>query len=131
MHQLDNTNALLYAAKSYDNSQCFETVEFYDDLNRFKYIKRLLNKWRTSNTLKERLLVNHLIVLYNVFGNQAATRLLFLKLEGYYSELLPFLDLMNKTPNIVQAIGIPPTDIDTRQIDRDIRIVKLLSERIQ
>ena len=104
MHQLDNTNALLYAAKSYDNSQCFETVEFYDDLNRFKYIKRLLNKWRTSNTLKERLLVNHLIVLYNVFGNQAATRLLFLKLRGYYSELLPFLDLMNKTPNIVQAI---------------------------
>ena len=63
---LDESNFLLYAAKHYDNPQCFDTVEFYEDLNRFKYLKRLFNKYRDGGELKERLILNHVMVLYNL-----------------------------------------------------------------
>ena len=78
--KLDETNFLLYAAKHYDNPQCFDTLEFYEDLARFKYIKRLFNRYEETGELKERLVVNHLIILYNVFG-EAATPLLFFKID--------------------------------------------------
>ena len=81
--KVDETNFLLYAAKHYDNPHCYDTVEFYEDLNRFKYIKRLLNKYQESGDIKERLIINHLTVIYNVFGAVAGTRLLFLKLREH------------------------------------------------
>ena len=61
---LDNSNFLLYAAKHYDNPQCFDTKEFYDDLKRFKYLKRLFNRYKETGDLKERLIINHLQILY-------------------------------------------------------------------
>jgi len=77
MQQLDDTNFMLYAAAHYDNPQCYDTDEFYDDLKRFKYLKRLLNRYKETGELKERLILNHLTVIYNVFGSTPATRLLF------------------------------------------------------
>ena len=68
MDKLDEFNFLLYAAKHYDNPQCYDTVEFYDDLKRFKYIKRLLNRYVEEGDLKERLILNHIIVLNNEIG---------------------------------------------------------------
>ena len=68
MQQLDDTNFMLYAAAHYDNPQCYDTDEFYDDLKRFKYLKRLLNRYKETGELKERLILNHLTVIYNVFG---------------------------------------------------------------
>ena len=67
LEKLDETNFLLYCAKYYDNPQCFDTQEFYDDMNRIKYIKRLFNKYYESGELKERLIINHIVVLCNVF----------------------------------------------------------------
>lgn len=95
---LDENNFLLYAAKHYSNPQCLNTEEFYDDLKRFKYLKRLFGKYDETGELRERLIINHLIVLYNVFGIHA-TKMLFLKLESYYSYLKPFLVLLNYMPD--------------------------------
>jgi len=78
---LDNSNFLLYAAKHYDNPQCFDTKEFYDDLKRFKYLKRLFNRYKETGDLKERLIINHLQVIYNLFGVEPSTRMLFLALK--------------------------------------------------
>ena len=72
MDVLNEDNFLLYAAKHYDNPQCSSTEEFYDDLKKFKYIKRLFNKYAETGELKERLILNHIRVVTNVFSPQRA-----------------------------------------------------------
>lgn len=96
--RIDDTNFILFAAKHYDNAQCHNTEEFLDDLKRFKYIKRLFSKYEETGELRERLILNHITILYNVFGPEA-TKMLFYKLEGYYSSLKPFLVLLNRMPD--------------------------------
>jgi hypothetical protein len=96
---IDEDNFPLYAAKNYNNPQCLDVEEFYDDLARFKYIKRLLRKYRTSGELQERLVLNHLIILYNVFGIEAANRMLFYKLEAeLWPAIKTFLVFLNYLP---------------------------------
>lgn len=124
--QLDETNFLLYAAKHYDNPHCYDTLEFYDDLNRFKYIKRLFNRYEETGELKERLIINHLTVLYNIFGVEPATRMLFLKLRGHFHLLKPFLVLMGYMPDIVHNIGIDSKNIINSDIPMDPHIVEIL-----
>ena len=126
IEKLDETNFLLYAAKHYDNPHCYDTLEFYDDLNRFKYIKRLFNRYEETGELKERLIINHLTVLYNIFGVEAATRLLFLKLRGHYHFLKPFLVLMGYMPEVVPAIGIDGKNVIGSSIPMDENIVNIL-----
>ena len=65
---LTEDNFILYAAKCYDNPNCHNINEFYDDLNKFKYLKKLFYRYRVDGVLKERLITNHIIVLQNVFG---------------------------------------------------------------
>ena len=125
---LNRSNDFLYAAKCYDNPSCLDTCEFYDDLKRFKYIKRLFNKYRETGVLKHRLVLNHIILLYNVFGQEPGTRLLFLKLEGYYEELVPFLKALNRLPEIVEQIGLPVKDIVTADIKADPLITDILEK---
>jgi len=124
--RLDESNFLLYAAKHYDNPQCFDTVEFYEDLNRFKYLKRLFNKYLETGELKERLILNHIMILYNLFGPLATTRMLFLKLRGYESCLVPFLIFLNYLPDVILGIGIENNTIYTSNIDIDQNIVNAL-----
>ena len=124
--KLDESNILLYAAKHYSNTQCCDTVEFYEDLSRFKYIKRLFNKYLESGDLKERLILNHLTVLYNVFGVEPATRMLFVKLAGQYHLLKPFLVLLGTLPVTVNNIGIKNETIVTSGIPTDSKITELL-----
>ena len=81
---LSDDNFLLYAIKSYDNPSCISIEEFYDDLNRIKYIKRLFNKYDLKKSLKDRLLLNHILILNNVFGVEACSRILFFKIEPRY-----------------------------------------------
>lgn len=128
IERLDESNALLYAAKHYDNPNCFDTVEFYEDLNRFKYIKRLLNKYQESGDLKEQLIINHLTIIYNVFGVEAGTRLLFLKLKNHWPCIKPFLTMMGTCPEIVRAIGVDNQDINTDEIVDDENIKILLGK---
>lgn len=104
LERIDDNNFLLYAAKHYDNAQCHDTAEFYDDLKRFKYIKRLFIKYQESGELRERLILNHIIVLYNMFGDEA-TRMLFFKLDGFYTYLKPFLILLRRMPDAIYMVG--------------------------
>ena len=126
LEKLDESNFLLYCAKYYDNPQCFDTQEFYDDLNRIKYIKRLLNKYAETGDLKERLILNHLVVLYNVFGPVHASRILFFKLKGLYSYLKPFLEFLGYMPNKINNIGFIPFEVISDDIISDSAIEDLL-----
>lgn len=121
---LDNSNFLLYAAKHYDNPQCFDTKEFYDDLKRFKYLKRLFNRYKETGDLKERLIINHLQVLYNLFGIEPTTRMLFLSLKHHHECLKPFLILFNTMPECI--LNIEGRDIRNSDISMDNQIVEVL-----
>ena len=75
--ELNDENIIRFAMKNYDNPSCTGVDEFQEDFNRIKYIKRLFNRYQTSGTLRERLILNHIITIYNVFGMEASTRMLF------------------------------------------------------
>ena len=94
--KITNDNVIMFAIKHYDNPQCEGEKEFYDDMKRFKYIKRLLRKYRDTNILKERLLLNHIIILHNLFGAEACVTLLLFKIQReYWGTLKSFLLFLN------------------------------------
>lgn len=96
---LTEDNFVLYAMKNYDNPNCKGVEEFQDDLKRFRYLKRLFKKYKPGSGLKERLILNHIIVIYNLFGVEASTQMLFLKIEKkYWSQLKAFLLYLNVMP---------------------------------
>ena len=99
---------MMYAIKHYDNPQCEGEKEFHDDMKRFKYIKRLLKKYRTSGDLKERLLLNHIIILRNLFGTEACVTLLLFKTQKeYLTALKSFLIFLNMIrDNELNEIGL-------------------------
>jgi len=98
--KLTNDNITMFAIKHYDNPQCEGESEFHDDIKRFKYIKRLLRKYQDSGELKERLILNHLIVVFNVFGAEAGSTLLLFKLEPeFWSILKTFMVFLNMLPD--------------------------------
>ena len=103
---LNEKNFLLYAMKEYNNPQCVQVEEFYDDLKKVKYIKRLFNQYLNEGVLKERLLLNHIIVFYNVFPVRSATRILFLKIEEEFWPILKtFLVYLSYMPEIIDSIN--------------------------
>ena len=96
---LNEKNFLLFAMQHYDNPQCVDVEEFNDDLRKIKYIKRLFNQYSLGGELKERLLLNHIIVFFNVFQTKAATRILFFKLdEKFWPMLKTFLFYLKFMP---------------------------------
>lgn len=123
---LHEGNFLLFAAHHYDNTSCFDEAEFFEDLNRFKYLKRLFNKYEETGELRERLILNHLVILYNMFGPEPTTRMLFLKMKGFEKYLKPFLVFLNMLPETVYAIGIEGLDIQTVAIPLDPTIIEAL-----
>ena len=93
---ISTNNFVMYAIKHYDNPQCEGEKEFHDDMKRFKYIKRLFKKYSLSGQLKERLLLNHIIILRNLFGTEACVTLLLFKTQNeYLSVLKSFLIFLN------------------------------------
>ena len=122
--KLDEHNFMLYAAKYYDNPQCYDIEEFHDDIKRFKYLNRLFGKYKESGEIKERLILNHIIILYNVFGD-FTTRMLFYRLREYYSSLKPFLILLNRMPEEIYNIGETKV-IYSSDIPLDEHIVNIL-----
>ena len=92
-------NINMFAIKHYSNPSCVDEKEFLDDMKRFKYLKRLFRKYDTSKDLKMRLIINHIIILANVFGVEAATTLLFFKIEkNHWSILKTFLIFLHHMP---------------------------------
>ncbi len=96
--ELNEGNYILFAIKHYENPHCVTREDFDEDLKRFKYLKRLLKRYVRGGQLRTHLIINHLIILYNVFG-EAATPLLFFKLEReYWGILKTILLYLNKYP---------------------------------
>jgi hypothetical protein len=98
-NELNEENFLLFAIKNYENPQAVTKEDFDKDLNHFKYIKRLLKRYRNTGELKVHLILNHFIVLYNIFG-EAATPMLFFKIEKeLWSVMKTFVIFLNKLPD--------------------------------
>ena len=124
MQKLTNENFLMYAIKHYDNPSCSGLKEFDDDLKRLRYIKRLLGRYKATGDIKERLVINHLVVLYNVFGVEAATNMLFFKIqERFWPELKTFLVFLNYMPDYLNLKG---QIVNAASIALDTNIVELL-----
>jgi len=123
---LNEKNFLLYAMKEYNNPQCTDVEEFNDDLKKIKYIKRLLNQYVSEGVLKERLLLNHIIVFYNVFPPAAATRILFFKIEERFWPILkPFLFYLKLMPED-KIESIMGKEIRTNEILMDQGVIDSL-----
>ena len=121
---LTESNILLYAAKCYDKPNCLDS-EFDEDYKKIRYIKRLLQRYRLTGEIKERLLLNHLVIAQNVFGIEASTRMLFLRIDKRdWSVLKTFLVYTSAMPKVVK--GIREQDILSSDIPIDFRIVDLL-----
>lgn len=123
---LTEDNFILYAMKYYDNSQCLSEVEFHNDLKIIKYIKRLLNRYQRTGIIKERLMLNHLIMLSNVFPIPVLVRILFLKIpEEYWKELKTFLIYLNYMPEIVESVN------EKKIISSDILVNLQIAEELR
>tara|TARA_B100000927_G_scaffold126211_1_gene101843 strand:- start:211 stop:570 length:360 start_codon:yes stop_codon:yes gene_type:complete len=110
MDNLTESNLLLYAAKHYYNPRFSDIDEFYEDLKRFKYVKRLVNRYLDDKDLAERLILNHLIVIFNAFGIEPSINMLKVKLdERHWSVIKPFLIFLKYITND-QLVGIEMDD---------------------
>ena len=117
-HKLTPDNIMMFAMKHYDNPSCVDRKEFLDDMKRFKYLKRLFRKYDTADVLKVRLILNHIIVLANVFGVDASSTLLFFKIEKkHWSTLKTFLVYLHYMP-----------ENDMKDIATDVKVLKELRE---
>lgn len=97
--KLTRRNFKLFAAKHYDNPECLDIEEFNQDLSRFKYLKRLLRRYELTGDLQERLILNHVIILYNVFGIKACNKMMWYKInEEHWHYIKPFLIFLNYLP---------------------------------
>jgi hypothetical protein len=112
-NELNEDNFLLFAIKNYENPQSVTKEDFDKDLNHFKYIKRLLKRYKNTGELKVSLLINHFIVLYNIFG-EAATPMLFFKIEKeLWSVMKTFMLFLNKIPEYPKCyLHDIPVDLD-------------------
>jgi len=120
--ELTQDTFLLYAAQHYNNSSCTSIKEFDGDLKRFKYIKRLLKRYKKSGTLSERLVLNHLILLHNVFG-VALVPMLFLKFEmEFWPEIKTFLVYLNYLPERFQI----DKQVNETDIKLDVNVINKL-----
>ena len=126
MITLDESTFAVYAAKNYDNKDCCDILELQDDLNRIKYIKRLFKKYEDTGVLKDRLVINHIIVIYNVFEHEAATRMLVFKLGEYLRYLKPFLVFLHYWPDKIEKIGAEELTIYSDDVESDEHIVETL-----
>ena len=106
--ELNNANFELYAAKHYRNQQCLSVDEFRDDVAKFKYVVRLLRRYRDTGKIQERLLLNHIITIYNVFEIAAANRMIFHRVDiDLWPALKTFLVYLNYLPeNLHKNINI-------------------------
>ena len=121
---LNNENILLYCMKVYDKPNCIMS-EFKEDMKRFNYLKRLFFRHRKTGEVKERLILNHLVVLCNVFGPEPATRLLFYKMaKEDYSSLKTYLVFLSCMPDTVR--GIKGKDIISSEIPVDTSVANVL-----
>jgi hypothetical protein len=121
---LTDDNFLLYCANRYDN-QYASTEDFIEDMNRIKYVKKLITRYMEGGELKERLILNHIIILNNCFGPEDLCKILYLKLNNQMKYIKPFLVLLNILPDKLYKVN-KETVVDTNLISMDEHIVAKL-----
>lgn len=125
MNNLSKENIDIFSESCYKNPQCLSAEDFYEDMNRIKYVKRLFNKYNRGGEIKTRLILNHIIAFYNVFEKRDATRILFFKMEeNYWCLLKTFLLYLSYMPEIVH--GVNGRNILSDEIDIDNYIFREL-----
>ena len=122
---LTDKNFVVYCAHYYDNPQCHTTEEFAEDVNRVKYIKKLITRYVEGGELREQLILNHIIILNNVFGPIHTCRILYLKLSNQFKYIKPFLVMLNILPDTLYNIN-NVAEIDTSMIPMDVNIITAL-----
>lgn len=123
---LNDDNFLIYAVKCYDAPHCIMS-EFESDIKRTKYLKRLFRRYKITKSLKERLILNHIILLNNVFGPEATARILFYKIdERDYDILKTFLSYLNIVPEMVY--GVKSKNISVAEIPIDVNVAEILRQ---
>ena len=121
-NELNDDNFILFAIKNYENPQAVTKEDFDKDLNHFKYIKRLLKRYKNTGVLKTHLLLNHFIILYNIWG-EATTPMLFFKIDkDLWTSMKAFIMFLNRFPEY------PRTDIHDIQVDIEcLKELKLIT----
>jgi hypothetical protein len=125
MDTITHENFLLYAARHYDNPQCSSIDEFHEDLARLKYLKKLTTRYIESGELKERLILNHIIILSNVFAPKILCNIMWLKLPEQLPVLKPFLIFLNLLPDKLYNVG-GKNVVYTDEVHMDQHIVAVL-----
>ena len=121
---LNDDNVMLYAMKAYERPNMLIS-EFDEDLKRFNYLKRLFYRHKQHNEIRERLVINHLIIIFNVFGQEVGSRLLFYFIEDeHYSILKTYLTFLNRMPKVIT--GIRDKIITTDDISFDLELIEIL-----
>tara|TARA_Y100000114_G_C11726662_1_gene311357 strand:- start:500 stop:880 length:381 start_codon:yes stop_codon:yes gene_type:complete len=123
---LTEDNLELFAAKCYINNNCIDIEEFKEDFNRLKYIKRLVKRYEVYGELRERLILNHLVIMYNVFENKDCTRMIFYKLRLSLPVIIPFLLLLKRLPK--EVYNHDNKIIHTSDILMDQEVIKKLRD---
>lgn len=125
MLNISKENIDMFSEISYRNPQCVSSEDFFEDMSRIKYVKRLFNKYNRGGEIKTRLILNHIIAFYNVFESRDATRILFFKMEEEYWPILKtFLIYLSYMPEIVH--GVNGRNIMSDEITIDGFILKQL-----
>ena len=119
---LSEESFMFYASKYYDMRQVVSFEEFHNDIKRFQYLKKLFRRYKKNNDLKIRLILNHIIIIYNVFGPEA-TNLLFMKLEEFHEYLKPFIVFLSYMPDTIEYDDMT---INSTDIPMDIKIIEEL-----
>ncbi len=123
MFDLNSENIQSFSESSYRNPQCICAEDFHEDMNRVKYVKRLLNKYKKGEELKTRLILNHIICFYNVFDKYSATRIWFFKIDReYWSVLKTFLEYLSLMPVVVH--GVNGENIFSENLETDENVLK-------
>ena len=125
---INEKNFLLVCAAKYENPSCHSVEEFLEDLRRIKYVKKSFSRYETTGEIKERLVLNHITILLNVFGPQFLPRILFFKMPEHLHYVKPFLILLNVMPPRVYNIGKEGRNYITDDIPMDKNIIKKLRE---
>lgn len=123
--QLTESNFILYCARHYDGKFCASFDDFIEDLKRIGYIKKLITRYHTNSDLKERLILNHIIVLNNIFGPIVTCRILYFRIKEHFKYIKPFLVLLQILPEKLYNIN-NESIIDMDMIPMDQHIVEVL-----
>lgn len=123
---ISDENFLLFCARHYENADCHTEDEFFEDINRVKYIKKLITRFKKNGELKERLILNHIIILQNVFGAVNTCKILYQMNKEDFEYIKPFLIYLDYLPDKLYSIDVKDSIIYTDDIPMNKEIIEAL-----